>query len=92
MILFIIFIIIIISANVLGFFLIKSDKNRSIYNSRRIPEKAYIYIALLGGGVGVYLSCRRYRHKTRHIKFMVLIPAIIIMQLFLIALIVYLLT
>lgn len=48
---------------------------------RRIPEKSLIILAFLGGSVGELLAMRIIRHKTKHKKFMVGIPAIIFLQL-----------
>lgn len=46
----------------------------------RIPEKNLFLLALLGGSVGEYLTMLLIRHKTKHKKFMIGLPLIIILQ------------
>lgn len=57
------------------------DKSAAIHNRRRIPEKFLFLLAVIGGSVGIYASMFLFRHKTRHISFMLGIPMIIAMQL-----------
>lgn len=62
------------------------DKQSAVHHARRVPEKHLILLSLLGGSVAMYLTMQLIRHKTRHAKFMLGIPAIIVAQLaFLIA-------
>lgn len=57
-----------------------SDKRRSIKNKWRIKEKTLITLSLLGGSVSMYITMRLIRHKTKHLKFMIGIPVIIVLQ------------
>lgn len=57
------------------------DKRVSRINGhRRIPERTLILLSLLGGSVFMYLTMLLVRHKTKHPKFMVGIPLIIVLQ------------
>lgn len=56
------------------------DKKRAKQNRWRIPEKTLLLIAALGGSVAMLLTMRAIRHKIRHRKFMLGIPAIILLQ------------
>ncbi len=56
----------------------------------RIPEAQLLLISALGGSVGMYLTMQAIRHKTQHPKFMIGIPAIMLLQLALAAFIVWL--
>ena len=57
------------------------DKSVSkIAGHRRVPEKTLLIISALGGSVAMYLTMLTIRHKTKHAKFMVGIPAIIVAQ------------
>lgn len=47
---------------------------------RRIPEKTLFILAFLGGSLGEYLTMKLIRHKTKHKKFMIGLPAVIILQ------------
>ncbi len=48
---------------------------------RRISEKALIILAIMGGSIAEYLTMLKIRHKTKHKKFMIGLPIIIILQL-----------
>lgn len=57
------------------------DKSVSkIAGHRRVPEKTLLLLSALGGSVAMYLTMLTIRHKTKHAKFMVGIPAIIVAQ------------
>lgn len=54
-----------------------SKKNRV---ELRIPEKVLLILSALGGSVAMLLCMLIIRHKTKHVKFMLGIPLIIILQ------------
>jgi len=57
------------------------DKKASkLPGHRRIPEAALLTAAALGGSVIMLMTMRLIRHKTQHAKFMLGIPAIILVQ------------
>ena len=64
-----------------------SKKNRV---ELRIPEKTLLMWSALGGSIAMYVTMLLIRHKTKHAKFMFGIPAIMVLQAGLIALLVYL--
>lgn len=72
--------------NVAGFVLCFWDKRRAIRHQWRIPELRFFIVALLGGGPGVLAGMYKFRHKTKHKKFTLGIPAIIIAECLLIIL------
>ena len=47
----------------------------------RVPERDLLLLSAFGGGVAMYITMLLIRHKTKHKKFMIGIPAIIIAQL-----------
>ena len=47
----------------------------------RIPEKNLLIISALGGSIAMLLTMLAIRHKTKHVKFMLGIPLIIIAQI-----------
>ena len=51
----------------------------------RVPEKILLILSALGGSVAMLITMLLIRHKTKHFKFMVGIPVIIILQVALIA-------
>lgn len=60
--------------NLLGFVLYGVDKAKSKGRSRRIPERTLLWVARLGGGVGCWMGMMLFRHKTKHDRFMALVP------------------
>lgn len=47
----------------------------------RIPEKVLLLFSALGGSVAMFITMLIIRHKTKHVKFMLGIPIIIIVQI-----------
>lgn len=60
----------------------KYDKNQAKNNNYRVSEKALFIIAILLGGIGIYIGMYKFRHKTKHVKFTVGIPIVIIINIF----------
>ena len=72
--------IFLIILNIVSAAIVVKDKNAAIKKKKRISEKALILIAVLGGGIGMYLAMITVRHKTRHSLFMLGVPAITIID------------
>ncbi len=51
------------------------------FTKHRTRESSLLLLSALGGSVAMYLTMQLIRHKTKHAKFMVGIPAIIILQI-----------
>lgn len=67
--------------NLFAIFLMKYDKVKAINNQYRVSEKTLFLIALILGGAGIYIGMYLFRHKTKHVKFTVGIPLIIILNI-----------
>lgn len=67
--------------NVAGFILPAVDKRRAKKDKWRIKESTLFLISALGGSVAMYISMRLFHHKTKHKRFMIGIPVIIVLQL-----------
>ena len=67
--------------NAAAFVLMLVDKHRARKNRWRIPERTLILSAALGGSIGALLGMYTFRHKTKHLKFTLGIPAILIAQI-----------
>ena len=67
--------------NLFAIFLMKYDKVKAINNQYRVSEKTLFLIALILGGIGIYIGMYLFRHKTKHVKFTVGIPLIIILNI-----------
>lgn len=74
-------IIYIIVINLIGFLIMFIDKKKAIKGSFRVSEKGIFTIAILLGGIGVYLGMYKFRHKTKHTLFTVGIPICIILNI-----------
>ena len=69
--------------NASAFFLMLADKHKAKKHRWRIPERTLIGSVLLGGSIGALSGMYLFRHKTRHLKFTLGIPAILVMQIIL---------
>lgn len=58
-----------------------TDKRKAKKGAFRISEASLFILAFLGGALAEYLTMRLIRHKTLHKRFMLGLPAIIILQL-----------
>ena len=67
--------------NILGFFIMAIDKSKAKRGAWRIPEKTLFLIAALGGSVGSLVGMHVFRHKTKHLSFLIGMPLILIVQL-----------
>lgn len=67
--------------NLLAFFSCMIDKRRAKKRRYRISEHTLLFLSAIGGALGMLLAMRRFRHKTLHKKFTVLVPIFLILQL-----------
>lgn len=67
--------------NAIGFTLMLVDKYKAKNNLWRIPESTLFLASVLGGSVGILLGMYTIRHKTKHLTFVLGIPAILIAQM-----------
>ena len=75
-----------IGINLAGFIIMGVDKKRAIRGAWRISEASLFFTALLGGSLGCILGMRHFRHKTKHWYFKYGMPAILVVQVLLFAL------
>ena len=64
--------------SIIGFASMGIDKKRAINKKWRTPEKKLFIIAFLGGSV---LGMRIFRHKTKHMKFVIFMPLFLVLQI-----------
>ena len=60
--------------NAAAYILMAVDKTNAIRKARRIPEAVLLLIAALGGSLGEWLGMAGLHHKTKHKKFLILVP------------------
>ena len=67
--------------NAAGFLVMTADKLFAKSNAWRVPERNLLGIAAIGGSIGVWLAMYTVRHKTKHTKFVIGVPAILAIQI-----------
>jgi uncharacterized membrane protein YsdA (DUF1294 family) len=67
--------------NLAGYISMGIDKDRARKNRWRIRERSLFLISILGGSFGSLLGMILFHHKTKHIKFILGIPVILLLQI-----------
>ena len=75
------FLLYLLLINAVGFALMLIDKWKAKHNRWRIKEATLMTVAALGGSIGSLLGMYTVRHKTKHLKFTVGIPLILVAQI-----------
>ena len=70
--------------NIISCLLYYIDKRKAIKHKYRIPEKILIITGIMGGCFGSIISMFLFHHKTKHLKFKILVPILCFIWLFLI--------
>ena len=69
-----------LTVNACAFLLMLADKRIAQKKLWRIPESTLMLMAAIGGSIGSLAGMYTFRHKTKHLKFTLGIPAILILQ------------
>ena len=80
-----IIIIYLLVINIATFFTYGIDKWKAKKSKWRIRETSLLALSVLGGSIGAWLGMKVWHHKTMHKKFKYGVPAILILQLALLA-------
>ncbi len=67
--------------NAAAYILMAVDKTNAIRKARRIPEAVLLLIAALGGSLGEWLGMAGLHHKTKHKKFLILVPVFLFVHI-----------
>jgi uncharacterized membrane protein YsdA (DUF1294 family) len=67
--------------NIISFLLYYVDKRNSIKHKWRIPEKCLLLLSIIGGSLGSIISMFLFHHKTKHIKFLIINPLCLIIDI-----------
>jgi len=67
--------------NITAFLAMGIDKSRAQRHKWRISETSLFILGLAGGAIGVFAGMGLFRHKTKHLKFTLGIPMIIILNI-----------
>jgi len=70
--------------NIFGIYIMYLDKRKAKKAYWRIPEATLFMVAAVFGSLGILIGMKLFHHKTKHLKFVIGIPAILIIQTYLI--------
>lgn len=79
----------ILAVSALSAFVTWMDKLAAKKHMWRIPEKCLFLLSALGGSASMYITMRLIHHKTKHKRFMIGIPCILLAQIAAIGLYLY---
>ena len=74
-----------LAINAVAFIVYGIDKYKAKKAKWRISESTLLLLAVLGGSVGAWMGMKVWHHKTMHKKFKYGIPAILLIQIALMA-------
>ena len=74
-----------LAINAAAFIVYGIDKYKAKKAKWRIPEATLLLLAVLGGSIGAWMGMKVWHHKTMHKKFKYGIPAILLIQISLMA-------
>ena len=74
-----------LAINAVAFIMYGIDKYKAKKAKWRIPEATLLLLAVLGGSIGAWMGMKVWHHKTMHKKFKYGIPAILLIQIVLMA-------
>ena len=69
--------------NLVVFFIYGIDKSKARREARRISEKFLLLVALLLGAIGAIFGMVVFNHKTSKMKFRILVPLLVVLNLLL---------
>ena len=72
--------------NAAGLVLMLADKLKAKKNAWRIPEATLMGVVAIGGSLGVYAGMQLFRHKTKHPKFYIGVPVLLVLHAVILAL------
>ena len=74
-----------LAINAVAFIMYDIDKYKAKKAKWRISEATLLLLAVLGGSIGAWMGMKVWHHKTMHKKFKYGIPAILLIQIALMA-------
>ena len=67
--------------NIIGFAIMGIDKKKAEKKKWRIRESTLFLVSFIGGSIGTLLGMYSFRHKTKHIYFVIGMPLILILHI-----------
>ena len=75
--------------NIVTFVTFGIDKNLAKNNKSRVSESTLVLMSALGGAAGGLAAMYLFRHKTRHAKFFLGLPAMLLIHMIIAFLIIF---
>ena len=88
--LFTVYIALMLTMSAVAFIYYKRDKAFAKKGAYRTPEKTLLLLAACLGGLGAFAGMKVFRHKTQHLRFQIIVPLCMIVQLIVLCLLTYL--
>ncbi|MDD4504269.1 MAG: DUF1294 domain-containing protein [Clostridiaceae bacterium] len=70
-----------IVVNIAAFTIMGIDKYKAQRNKWRISETSIFAVGIIGGALGIFLGMSFFHHKTKHLKFTLGIPVVVILNI-----------
>ena len=67
--------------NIIGIAVMGIDKSKAKRGAWRIKEATLFGVSIIGGSIGTLLGMYMFRHKTKHIYFVIGMPLILILHI-----------
>ena len=67
--------------NIVGIAVMGIDKSKAKRGAWRIKEATLFGVSIMGGSIGTLLGMYMFRHKTKHIYFVIGMPLILILHI-----------
>ena len=77
----IIILVYLVIMNIVGIAIMGIDKSRAKRGAWRIKEATLFGVSFIGGSIGTLLGMYMFRHKTKHIYFVIGMPLILILHI-----------
>ena len=74
-------VLMLVAWNLIVFFMYGIDKRKAKKNRQRVSEKTLLLAAAFMGGIGALIGMRTFRHKTKHKKFTIGVPLLLILNI-----------
>ncbi|WP_281171415.1 DUF1294 domain-containing protein [Peribacillus kribbensis] len=69
--------------NIISLLTMRADKKRAIMHKYRIAESTLWLLAAAGGSIGAVIGMQMFRHKTKHVSFVLGFPLLAAVHLYL---------
>ena len=73
--------VVLLITNVTAYAMMGVDKQRAIKKQWRTPERTLLLACACFGALGGWLGMQVFRHKTKHPKFTITVPVLLVVQI-----------